>query len=135
MYGEEGKEVSSSREESKPVIETKKIDVSKLISIIPPASQLRRKEARIREKRIRIRYDESMPTGTVRLSKGLADMLSIKDGDLVDIVVAGRHKFVYKAIVVEEGGLNEAYCNPEELRERGVADNSIATVRRRSGGE
>ena len=126
----ENKETTSKSTESKE--KTGKIDVTRLVSIIPPASQLKRREARIREKRIRIRYNESLPQGVVKISKKLAEMLNIKDGDLVDIVVAGRHKFVYKAVIEEGEGVNEVYCNPEELKERGVADNSIATIRRHS---
>ncbi len=126
----ENKETTSKSTESKE--KTGKIDVTRLVSIIPPASQLKRREARIREKRIRIRYNESLPQGVVKISKKLAEMLNIKDGDLVDIVVAGRHKFVYKAMIEEGEGVNEVYCNPEELKERGVADNSIATIRRHS---
>ncbi len=126
----ENKETTSKGIESKE--KTRKIDVTRLVSIIPPASQLKRKEAKIKEKRIRVRYNESLPLGVVKISKKLAEMLNIKDGDLVDIVVAGRHKFVYKAVIEEGEGVNEVYCNPEELRERGVADNSIATIRRHS---
>ena len=110
-----------------------KIDVTKLVSIIPPASELRRKEERIKEKRIRVRWDESLPQGIARISKELANMLGIKDGDTIEIVVAGRHKFLFKATIVEEGSINEVYCNPEELREKGVADKSIATVRKKTG--
>ncbi len=126
----ENKETTSKSIESKE--KTRKIDVTRLVSIIPPASQLKRREAKIKEKRIRIRYNESLPLGVVKISKKLAEMLNIKNGDLVDIVVAGRHKFVYKAVIEEGEGVNEVYCNPEELKERGVADNSIATIRRHS---
>ncbi len=108
----------------------RKIDISKLVSIIPPATELRKRETRIREKRIRVRWDENTPLGSVKIHKELAESLGIKEGNMVEIVVAGRHKFIYKAILVEEGEVNEVYCNPEELRERGVADKSIATVRK-----
>jgi hypothetical protein len=112
--------------------EERKVDIQKLISIIPPASELRRKETSIREKRVRIRFDESLPPATARLSKSLASMIGVSDGDTIEIVIAGRKKFVFTARVVEEGGENTVYVYPEELREKGVADNSIATVRRRS---
>ncbi len=114
-------------------VQRKKVDVSKLVSIIPPASELRRKEVRVREKRIRVRYDDALAVGAVKLSKELAKMLGINEGDKVEIVVAGRHKFIYTAVLTDEGGINEVYCNPEELRERGVADNSIATIRKHRG--
>ena len=120
---------ASKKIEDKPVSK-KKIDVAKLLSIIPPASELKRKEIKLKEKRIRVRYDESLPPNTIRLSKHLAQLLGINEGDLVEIVVAGRHKFTYNALVIDEGNVNEVHCNPEELKERGVADNSIATIRK-----
>ena len=119
----------SEKTHDKPALK-KRIDVTKLLSIIPPASELKRKEVKLKEKRIRVRYNESLPVNTVRLSKQLAQLLGINEGDQVEIVVAGRHKFVYNAIIIDEGNVNEVHCNPEELKERGVADNSIATVRR-----
>jgi len=120
---------ASKKIEDKPASK-KKIDVAKLLSIIPPASELKRKEIKLKEKRIRVRYDESLPPNTIRLSKQLAQLLRINEGDLVEIVVAGRHKFIYNALVIDEGNVNEVHCNPEELKERGVADNSIATIRK-----
>lgn len=107
-----------------------KIDIAKLVSIIPPASELRKKEEKVREKRIRIKWDETLPKGIAKLSKSLADLLGIKEGDFVEIVVAGRHRFLFKATIISEGNINEVYCNPEELKEKGVADNSIATLRK-----
>jgi hypothetical protein len=108
----------------------RKVDIKKLVSIIPPASELRRKQKVLREKRIRIRYDESLPEGSARVPKDLASMLGIRDGDTIEIVIAGRKKFLFKAEVIEEIGTNIVYCYPEELRENGVADNSIATLRK-----
>ena len=113
---------------------TRKVDVTKLISIIPPATELRRKEVKIREKRVRIRWSDELPVGIVKIAKSLAENLGINEGDNVEIVVAGRHKFIYKAVIVDEGNMNEVYCNPEELRERGVADKSITTIRKASRG-
>jgi len=134
MMSERQEAIGTSDKPKEEPVPKKKVDVAKLLSIIPPASELKRRETRLREKRVRVRYGESLPPKTVRLPKQLAEMLGIKEGDLVEIVIAGRHKFMYSAQVVEEGSVNEVYCNPEELRERGVADNSIATVRKHGGG-
>lgn len=120
----------SEKTQTRHISNKKKIDVTKLLSIIPPASELKRKETKLKEKRIRVRYDESLPPNTIKLSKQLAQLLGINKNDLVEIVVAGRHKFAYNALIVDENGINEVYCNPEELKERGVADNSIATIRK-----
>ena len=124
--------------EEKPASEetktTKKIDVSKLVSIIPSPSELRREEKKIVEKRIRIRYDESLPENTAKISKELANLLGIGENDLIEVVVAGRKKFVFKPLIVEDLDPNIVLCYPRELREKGVADKSIATVRKHRKG-
>jgi len=121
-----------SKEGRRPEASSRKVDVSKLVSIIPPPSELKkREEKKIIEKRIRIRYDESLPEGVARLSKELASYLGINENDLIEIVVGGKRKFVFKTVIDEKVEANTVYCYPEELRERGVADYSIATVRKR----
>ena len=127
---EEKTEKMGEEEEVKSV---KRVDVSKLVSIIPPPSELKREEKRITEKRIRIRYDESLQEDQAKLSKELAKFLGISEDDQVEIVVAGRKKFVFKPIVVDELDPNTVMCYPEKLRESGVADNSIATIRKYRG--
>ncbi len=108
----------------------KKVDIKRLVSIIPPASELRRKQKYLKEKRIRIKYDETLPENTARVPKDLANLLNIKEGDTIEIVVAGKKKFLFKATIIEETNTNIVYCYPEELKEKGVADNSIATLRK-----
>ncbi len=110
-----------------------KIDIKKLVSIVPPASELKKKTKVLKEKRIRIKFDESLPEGASKVPKDLARMLGIKEGDKIEIVVAGRKKFIFTALIIEESGVNYVYVYPEELREKGVADNSIATIRKHSG--
>ncbi len=114
-------------------VEQPKIDIKKLVSIVPPASELRKKAKILKEKRIRIRFDESLPEASAKVPKDLAQMLGIKEGDVIEIVIAGRKKFVFKATIIDETGTNLVYVYPEELREKGVADNSIATLRKHSG--
>lgn len=127
----ENKETATSQntntEAKEPV---KKVDIKKLVSIIPPASELKRKQKVLREKRIRIKYDETLAENTAKVPKDLAEALGIKEGDTIEIVVAGKKKFLFKAIIIDETGTNYVYCYPEELREKGVADNSIATLRK-----
>jgi len=121
--------------EQKPVAqegEAKKIDIKKLVSIVPPASELRKREKILKEKRIRIRFDESLPEGAAKVPKDLARMLGIKEGDKIEIVVAGRKKFVFTATLIDEEGTNLVYVYPEDLKEKGVSDNSIATLRKHS---
>ncbi len=124
----EAKQVSQAEEQPK-----KKIDIKKLLSIIPPASELRKKEKKLREKRIRIKFDDTLGEGLAKVPKDLASMLNINEDDKIEIVIAGRKKFVFTAKIIDETGTNIVYVYPEELREKGVADNSIATLRKHMG--
>lgn len=107
-----------------------KPDISKLVSIVPPASELKRKEKILSEKRLRVKYDESLKEPIAKIPKPIAGMLGIKDGDSVEVVVAGRKKFMFKAVIIESQEENTIYVYPEELKINGVADNSIATLRK-----
>jgi antitoxin component of MazEF toxin-antitoxin module len=107
-----------------------KPDISKLVSIVPPASELKKKEKTLSEKRLRVKYDESLKEPIAKISKPIAGMLGIKDGDSVEVVVAGRKKFMFKAVIIESQEENTIYVYPEELKINGVADNSIATLRK-----
>ena len=111
-----------------------KVDVSKLVAIIPPASEIigkKREKSTIIEKRIRIRFDRSLDKPIARIPSSIAQLLSIKNGDAVEIVVAGRKKAVFTAEVFEAKPEEEAvYIYPGELEPQGVSDNSIATIRK-----
>ncbi len=108
-------------------IEVKKPDIKSLVSVIPPAGALRRKEKKIQEKRIRVRYGP-VKEDQVKINKKLADELGIKDYAV--LVVAGRRKFRLKVIIDDSITDNVAVANEELLREHGIADNSISTIRK-----
>ncbi|MCE4617341.1 MAG: hypothetical protein F7C32_02000 [Desulfurococcales archaeon] len=110
-----------------------KRDLEKLLSLIPPASALKSRKRHLTEKRIRIRYDDSLDEEEAKIPKSLADELGIKE--YLEIVVAGRKRFVFRAIVEEGLEENRVYINPDLMEEHGIADNSIATVRPHRGGE
>ena len=114
-------------------IEKPKGDIRKLLEAIPPASVLKAKERRLTEKRIRLRYDHSLDPEKARLNQQLARELNIRD--MIEIVVAGRHRFVFHAIIDEETEYNIVYVNPDLMEEHGIADNSIATLRSYRGEE
>ena len=105
----------------------RKIDIKALVAIIPPASA-RKTEKRLREKRIRLRYNDSVKPGHAIINEDLAKTLDITE--YIEVTVAGRKRFKLKVTFNPDVPVNEVWCNPEELRERGIADNSIATVRR-----
>ncbi|MGC8953569.1 hypothetical protein [Desulfurococcus amylolyticus] len=107
-----------------------KIDVSKLVSIIPPASELKKKEKKLTEKRVRIRFDRTLNEPIAKIPSALASMLDIKNDERVEVVVAGRKRFEFKALVFESTDENVVYVYPGEIEKNGVADNSIATIRK-----
>ena len=119
--------MSTQNESIKSEKQEKKLDIKALVAIIPPAS-VKKKEKQIREKRIRLRYNESVKPGHAIICEALAKLLNIKD--YIEITVAGRKRFKLKVTIDQKVPENEVWCNPEELREKGIADNSIATVRR-----
>ncbi|MEB3774632.1 MAG: hypothetical protein GSR86_06895 [Desulfurococcales archaeon] len=110
-----------------------KVSISKLLEAVPPASALKVKEKRMREKRIRLRYDASLQPEQARINQQLAKELGVKD--MIEVVVAGRHRFVFHAIIDEDVEYNNVHVNPDLMEEHGVADRSIATVRAYQGTE
>ncbi len=119
--------------EEKEEIEKIKIPVSKVLASIPPASSLKAREKKIREKRTRLKYDYSLEREQAKINPRLAEELGITE--LLEITVAGRHRFVFKAIIDEGVEENRVHVNPDLMEEHGIADNSIATVRAYRGSE
>jgi hypothetical protein len=119
--------------EEKEEIKIEKPDVSRLLAAIPPASALKARQKKVTEKRIRLRYDDTLEPEEAKIHPNLARELNI--GDLLEITVAGRHRFVFKAIKDEEIEENVVHVNPDLMEEHGIADNSIATVRAYRGSE
>jgi len=105
-----------------------KKDIKALVAVIPPADALRKKEVKIQERRIRLRYRENLPPEKAMINPGTARQLGISDK--LEIVVARRHRFIFEAELSEDVPPNEVWCSSELLQEEGIADNSIATVRK-----
>lgn len=112
--------------------ERSKVDVSKLISIIPPASELKAERKVVSEKRVRIRFDRGINKPIAKLPSHLAKELGIKSGDTVEVIVAGRKKASFTAEVIETQE-NFVLVYPADLERQGVSDNSIATIRKSRG--
>jgi len=108
--------------------EGKKRDIKALVAIIPPATQLRRREgSRVKEKRIRVRLKPDVKEGELHVSPSLAQELGIKDA--AELSVPGKKKMQFKAVLNESVPANEVWANEEVMKERGIADNTLATVR------
>lgn len=126
IYGSE--EASSSKSDEAG----KKPDIIKLLTIVPPASELKQAKAKVIERRVRVIYDDQLPKDVAKISQELASEIRVSEGDSVEVVVGGKKKFVYKALIASGIQFNTVYCNSEELRLNGVANNSIATIRRKA---
>ena len=129
---QEEEKTAGSGEEEVPTPD-KPADIRKALSIIPTAAALRGGEKRVRERRIRIRYDESLKPEEARIHPDLARELGITDK--LEIVVAGRHRFIFRAIIDEEAPRDRVLVPGDLMMEHGVANESIATVRSYTGTE
>jgi bifunctional DNA-binding transcriptional regulator/antitoxin component of YhaV-PrlF toxin-antitoxin module len=119
-------------EEKKEHVEgskSSKVDISRLLAIVPSAAELREEKKVLQEKRVRIRFDRSLVKPITIVPTSIARELDIKTGDTVEIVVAGKKKALFTA-QVEDRGENVVIVYPTELEKQGVADNSIATIRK-----
>jgi hypothetical protein len=125
--GEEREAAGKSGEEGEVEVPKRKVDVKSALALIPPASQLLGREKRLRERRIRLRFHNELKEGIAKVNPQL--LRELGEGEYIEVVVAGRHKFRYKVEVDEQVPVNEVWVNGEKLPEYGVADNSIATIR------
>lgn len=105
-----------------------KIDVKRLLSVIPPPAELlARRRGSVREKRVRLRYDPGVGEAEAKLSPTLARELGVNQ--YVDVAVAGKKRFRLRAVIVDGISDDVVHVNPELMKRSGVADNSICTVR------
>ena len=80
------------------------------------------------EKRLRIRRRDDVDPGLAKINPETAKLLQIDDR--LEVIVAGRKKLDLKATLFEQVPINEVWANSDEMRVQGLADNSIATIRR-----
>ncbi|RLE94556.1 MAG: hypothetical protein DRN04_03195 [Thermoprotei archaeon] len=80
-----------------------------------------------REKRLRLRRKDNVSRGLAKMNSKAAEFLGIKDS--LEVVIAGKKRLYFRVLVSEDVPENEVWCNEDELREYGIADNSIATCR------
>jgi len=107
-----------------------KISVMDTLKVIPPPSMLREaKKRQATERRIRIRRVATVEEGKAKISPLLARDLEVRD-DMVEIVVAGRKSLQLSPLVDENVPQNEVWINEDMLKNLGIADNTIATIKR-----
>ncbi len=127
-------DINQSKESTTPdtVIEDvekqEKVDIKKLLSVVPPPSVLFSKQKQgTREKRIRLRYDQNIGTDEAKISPSLARELGIKE--YVEISVTGKKRFRLKAVISDSIPPDSVYINPDPAKRFGISDNSICTIR------
>lgn len=105
-----------------------KVDIKKLLSVVPPPSVLFSKQKQgVREKRIRLRYDQNTGTDEAKISSSLARELGVKE--YVEITVTGKKRFRLKAVISNSIPSDTVYINPDPAKRFGISDNSICTIR------
>ncbi len=84
-----------------------------------------------KEKRIRLRRSKDVDEGKAKINPELAQELEIRDK--VEVVVVGggsrERKYIFTVIFDVRVPKNEIWCNENEMRRLGIADNTMATVR------
>lgn len=84
------------------------------------------------ERRLRIRRREDVPEGQARMNPKTMEDLKISNS--IEVVIGGKKRLRFRVLGLESVPEREVWCNAEELRVYGVADNTIATVRSGEGG-
>ncbi|RLF16453.1 MAG: hypothetical protein DRJ97_00990 [Thermoprotei archaeon] len=79
------------------------------------------------EKRLRLRRMDEVSEGEAKVNPKTMEFLGIKDQ--LEVVIAGKKRLTFKALPSEAVPVNEVWINTLEARAKGIADNSIATVR------
>uniref|UniRef100_A0A7J3V009 Uncharacterized protein n=2 Tax=Candidatus Methanosuratincola (ex Vanwonterghem et al. 2016) TaxID=1915412 RepID=A0A7J3V009_9CREN len=80
------------------------------------------------EKRLRLRRKEDTDKGIGKLNPSTMKYLQINEK--FEVVVAGKKKLELRAFPLPDIPENEVWANAEEMRVQGLADNSIATIRK-----
>ncbi len=107
----------------------KKIDIKALMSVVPPASALKARTSKVKERRVRLRWSDVNPQ-KAKINPKLADELGV--GDKLEVAVSGK-RFVFEAIRDESVPEREVHVNENLMRTHGISDNTIAAVRAHRG--
>jgi len=104
-------------------------------SFLTPGALRGEEKKVVRERRLRVRRRIDVEEGYAKLNPEIMRELGIVGS--VEIVLVGggsrERKYVFKALPNDSVPRGEVWCNEEEMRRLGVADNSIATVRAARG--
>jgi len=124
---EQKQEIQPEQIKEEEVYPQRKMDVKALVAVVPPATSLFSRQKVLQEKRIRVRYGE-VEENQIKINPQLASQLGITDTAV--LVVAGKKKFAMSVIIDESVPMDIVIVNPQLMKDNGVADNSIATIRK-----
>lgn len=108
--------------------------------LIPPflkPEELLREERKARsERRLRVKAQENVDEGKAMVNPDIAKELSLSSK--VELVLVGggsrERRYVFDVVLNDKVPRGEVWCNPNDMRKYGIANNSIATVRAPRGG-
>jgi hypothetical protein len=124
---EQKQEIKPEQSKEEEVYPQRKMDVKALAAVVPPATSLFSRQKVLQEKRIRVRYGE-VEENQIKINPQLASQLGIIDTAV--LVVAGKKRFTMNVIIDEDVPMDIVIANPQLMKDNGVADNSIATIRK-----
>lgn len=84
--------------------------------------------SKVVERRLRVKRIEGVEKGCAKINPKAAEFLGI--ASFLELVLVGKRRFRFKATLSEATPSSEVWINPEEAKAYGIADNSIATVRK-----
>ncbi|MFP3302472.1 MAG: hypothetical protein RXO25_01395 [Caldivirga sp.] len=100
-------------------------------SFLRPDTYIKEERKEVRERRLRVRRRDDVEEGKAMLNPQIASELGI--AGKVELVLVGggsrERRYVMDVVLNDKVPRGEVWCNANELRRLGVADNSIATVR------
>ena len=99
---------------------------------LKPEAYVKREERRVRgERRLRVRRSKNVDEGKAMINPDVAKELGIRDK--VELVLVGggsrERRYVLDAVLNSNVPTGEVWCNEDDMRKLGIADNSMATVR------
>ncbi|MFP3156983.1 MAG: hypothetical protein RXQ97_02080 [Caldivirga sp.] len=100
-------------------------------SFLRPDTYIKEERKEVRERRLRVRRRDDVEEGKAMLNPQIASELGI--AGKVELVLVGggsrERRYVMDVVLNDKVPRGEVWCNANELRRLGIADNSIATVR------
>lgn len=84
--------------------------------------------SKVPEKRLRIRKVEGVEVNMAKINSNIMKQLQITDK--IEVVISGKRKCILNILVDDTVPEKEVWANPTQMTSLGIADNSIATIRR-----